>query len=63
MGDATFPGLYVQNWLADLGITGPIRVAVMSKMRIFDDEVKKANKIRAKRPKDNKAAATDETPA
>lgn len=57
MGDAVFPGLYVQNMLSDLGVAGPERVDVMDRIRILDearrdsDKAKDGSSIRGKRKK------------
>lgn len=57
MGDAVFPGLYIQNMLSDLGVIGPERVDVMDRIRILDetrresDRAEDGSSIRAKRNK------------
>lgn len=57
MGDATFPGAYAQTMLGDLGVTGPLRVDVLERLRIIDeqrrvlDRDESGESIRAKRKK------------
>jgi len=57
MGDAVFPGQYVQTMLGDLGVVGPERVDTLERIRVIDDQRRaldrdeKGDSIRGKRKK------------
>lgn len=58
-GDAVFPGLYVQNMLGDLGITGPERVEQMERIKVLDDQRRHGDSVRMKRKKTKEPEATE----